>query len=93
MDGAARARIDEALETLDPQADLAFTLNCVACGRQDTAQLDTAALLWDEITARAGALMNEVHSLAGAYGWSEAQILALPAVRRAHYLALVEGTS
>ena len=36
----------------------------------------------DEITARAGALMNEVHSLAGAYGWSETQILALPAVRR-----------
>lgn len=93
LDGAARAQVDEALETLDPQADLAFTLNCVACGQQDTAQLDTAALLWDEIMARAGALMNEVHSLAGAYGWSEAQILALPAVRRAHYLALVEGTS
>jgi len=93
MDWAARAQVDAALEALDPQADLAFTLNCVACGQQDTAQLDTAALLWDEITARAGALMNEVHSLAGAYGWSEAQILALPAVRRAHYLALVEGTS
>ncbi len=93
LDAATRAQVEDALETLDPQADLAFTLDCVACGREDQAQLDTAALLWDEITARAGALLHEVHRLAGAYGWSEAQILALPAVRRAHYLALVEEST
>jgi hypothetical protein len=64
----------------------------VACGHETT-QLDTAALLWDEITARAGALLHEVHRLASAYGWSEAQILALSPARRARYLALVEGMS
>lgn len=57
------------------------------------AQLDTAALLWDEISIRAGALLQEVHRLASSYGWSEEQILALSATRRAHYLALVEGES
>lgn len=93
LDVAARTQVDEALEALDPQADLAFTLNCVACGQEGMAQLDTAVLLWDEITARAGALLQEVHRLARAYGWSETQILALPAARRAQYLALVEGTS
>lgn len=93
MDADMRARVEDALEALDPQADLAFTLNCVACGQGGTAQLDSAALLWDEITARVGALMHAVHRLAGAYGWSEAQILALPAVRRAHYLALVEEST
>ena len=41
----------------------------------------------------ASALLQEVHQLARHYGWSEAQILALPAHRRAHYLALVESTS
>lgn len=91
LDAAERAQVEDALEALDPQADLAFTLDCPDCGQEGTAQLDTAALLWDEITARAGALMNEVHRLARAYGWSEAQILALPAVRRTHYLALVES--
>ena len=93
LDEAARAQVDEALEALDPQADLAFNLNCVACGQEDLAQLDTAALLWDEISARAGALLHEVHLLASRYGWSEAQILALPAVRRGQYLALVEAAS
>ncbi len=93
LDPAARARVEDALEALDPQADLAFTLNCVACGREDQAQLDTAALLWDEVTARAGALLHEVHRLASAYGWSETQILALSPARRAQYLALVEGMS
>ena len=93
LDDAARAQVDEALEALDPQADLAFSLNCVACGRTDMAQLDTAALLWEEITARVGALLHEVHLLASRYGWGEAQILALPAVRRAQYLALVEAAS
>lgn len=93
QDEATRAQVEQALEALDPQADLAFTLNCVACGRQDMAQLDTAALLWEELTVRAGALLHEVHSLASAYGWSEAQILALSPARRAHYLALVESAS
>ena len=44
-------------------------------------------------SARAGALLHEVHRLASAYGWSEAQILALSPARRAQYLALVEGMS
>ncbi|MFT3815305.1 MAG: hypothetical protein QM740_18335 [Acidovorax sp.] len=93
MDAATRAQVDEALEALDPLADLAFTLNCVGCGQEDMVQLDTAALLWDEISARAGALLQEVHRLASSYGWSEKQILALSPARRAHYLALVEGAS
>lgn len=91
LDAAARAQVDEALETLDPQADLAFSMQCVGCGQQDMTQLDAGALLWDEISSRASALLNEVHQLAHSYGWSEAQILALPATRRAQYLALVEG--
>jgi hypothetical protein len=33
----------------------------------------------------------EVHTLASAYGWSEAQILALSATRRQRYIALVQG--
>lgn len=81
--------VEDALETLDPNADLAIALTCAACGHDASAQLDAGALLWEEIGARAQALLREVHQLARAYGWSEAEILGLGAARRASYLAMV----
>ncbi len=85
----ALREIEDALEALDPNADLAIALRCVACGHEGSAELDVGALLWDEIEACAHALLREVHQLARAYGWSEAGILGLGAVRRASYLAMV----
>jgi len=93
LDAATRAQAEAALETLDPQADLALALRCAACGQEDVATLDPAALLWDEIASRARALLQQVHQLASAYGWSEPQVLALPPARRAHYLALIGGAA
>ena len=81
---------EDLLEALDPNADLAFAVPCESCGHQGTAQLDAGVLLWDEIDARARALLGEVHALARAYGWSESEILALSAPRRAAYLAMVD---
>ena len=66
-----------------------LALQCVACGHAGEAQLDPGALLWDEIDARARVLLGEVHRLASAYGWSEAEILALGPARRASYIAMV----
>lgn len=85
----ALREVEDALEALDPDADLAIALRCVACGEEGSAQLDAGALLWDEIEACAQSLLREVHELARAYGWSEAEILGLGAVRRARYLAMV----
>jgi hypothetical protein len=81
--------IEEALEAADPNADLAFDVRCEACGGSSTAQLDAGELLWDDIDARARALLADVHLLAGAYGWSERAILALSAERRASYVSMV----
>lgn len=91
MDAAALREVEDALEALDPQADLALALQCVACGHAGTAQLDVGALLWDELAARAQALLGEVHELAAAYGWREHEVLALSPPRRAAYLGLVRG--
>lgn len=88
-DAAALAEIESALEALDPNADLLITLHCVHCGHEAGVQLDAGALLWDEIAARAQALLRDVHQLARAYGWAEAAILALSPARRASYLAMV----
>lgn len=81
--------VEEALETIDPNADIALDVHCEACGKYSTAQLDIGVLLWDEVDARARALLAEVHTLASAYGWTEGEILALGAARRASYLAMV----
>jgi hypothetical protein len=88
LDDAGLAVVEDALDMLDPQADLAITLHCVACGHDGAAQLDAGALLWEEIEVRAQELLHEVHGLASAYGWSEPQILALSPARRAAYLAM-----
>ena len=49
------------------------------------------AFLWDEVDVRARRLLDEVHALAGAYGWSEQRILALSEARRRAYLDRVLG--
>jgi hypothetical protein len=86
---AALREIEDALEEADPNADLAFDVRCDACGRSGTAQLDAGELLWDDIEARARALFCDVHVLAGAYGWTESEILALSPERRASYVSMV----
>jgi hypothetical protein len=89
LSDAAFREIEDALEAADPNADLAFDICCGACGQLGTAQLDAGELLWDEVSARARALLGEVHLLARAYGWSESEILALSPARRAAYLSMV----
>ena len=66
-----------------------YGYRCEACGHVGMAQLDVGAVLWDEIDARARTLLGEVHLLAAAYGWTESEILALGAERRASYLSMV----
>ncbi|MDM0112219.1 hypothetical protein QTI66_08660 [Variovorax sp. J22R133] len=85
------AQAEEALERLDPNADIALDVQCQSCGQHSTAQLDASALLWDEIDARARSLLAEVNVLARAYGWSEAEILALTPTRRGAYLSMVDA--
>ena len=53
------------------------------------AALDVAADFWLELHAWARGMLREIHTLARAYGWREADILALSPARRRHYLQLV----
>lgn len=85
--GVLRAA-DEALAAADPAADLELAVDCPDCGAQATVVLDPVELLWDEVDAWAWRMLGEVHALAGAYGWSEADVLALTPARRQAYLYL-----
>jgi hypothetical protein len=78
----------EAMADADPAADLELAFDCPACGHAWTDCFDIAAFLWRELHAWALRTLREVHSLALAYGWREADVLALNPVRRQIYLEL-----
>lgn len=72
----------------DPQADVQLTLRCPACRHAWKAAFDIVSFFWSEISAWATRLLREIHLLASAYGWSEAEILALSPRRRQAYLEM-----
>src|SRR6185437_7718502 len=79
----------EAMAKADPQALIELRLACAACGRAFEAIFDIARFLLRELHAWAQQMLRDVDSLARAYGWREADILALSPVRRRCYLDLV----
>lgn len=84
-----RAALEQALEQADPLGDASLALDCPECGQAWAAALDLADWTWREVELWAGRLLGEVHGLASAYGWTEAEVLALPPRRRARYLELL----
>jgi hypothetical protein len=83
---ALDVEISRALDEADPCTDLALELVCPACEFAWSAPFDIGAFLWEEVDLRARRLLDEVHALAGSYGWSEQKILALSETRRRAYL-------
>jgi hypothetical protein len=78
-----------AMAEVDRQADVRLALCCPACGTRWEASFDIVAFLWRELAAWAERTLLEVHALASAYGWSEADLLAMHPERRRRYLELV----
>jgi len=83
--------VTRALDEADPWADLTVALTCPACAHAWDASLDIAAFVWEEIEARARRFLDQVHVLAHAYGWTEAEILRLSEARRGAYVERVFG--
>jgi hypothetical protein len=83
---ACRPAIEQALEDLDPAADIALELTCPSCAAMWSEAFDPMTLLWSEMTAQARRLLGEVADLARIYHWSESDILAMSPARRRFYL-------
>jgi hypothetical protein len=81
--------IDRAMEAVEGVAALAVNFACSACGAANRAPLDIASFLWIEISERVARMIDAVEVLAAAYGWSEAEILAMPERRRSLYVERV----
>ncbi len=77
------------MEQEDPQADVRISMQCPACGHAWQVTFDIVTFFWRELGAWAARQLRDVHELASAYGWSEAQILALSPARRHRYLGML----
>ena len=77
------------MEKHDPQADTRLSLGCPACDHRWSLLFDIVSYFWTEIQAWAVRTLQEVHLIASAYGWSEAEILGLSPLRRQSYLKMV----
>jgi uncharacterized protein (UPF0212 family) len=86
---AVVAAIGEQMLQLDPQAEVQLALQCPACEHSWSVFFDITTFVWAEISSQAKRLLREVHILATAYSWHEADILAMSAIRRQFYLELV----
>lgn len=79
----------ERMAQADPQGDVRLALACPSCGHEWQAAFDIVSFFWSEIHAWAQRILHQVHTLASAYGWREADILAMSPWRRQAYLELV----
>jgi hypothetical protein len=87
------AAVAEEMEKADPQANVHLELSCGDCGHRWSSPFDIVSFLWREIDNWARHLVREVCLLASAFGWREADILAMTAERRSLYLRMMAKTS
>jgi hypothetical protein len=85
LDDDVVAHISEAIENIDPMSEIRLGVTCSACASTQTVLLEIASYLWSELVGEAERLLEDVYGLAHAYGWREADILAMSGKRRQFY--------
>jgi hypothetical protein len=87
---------DEVIDSLpaqasksDPMDEVYLDVRCPSCKNSSQVLFDIVQLLWDEIATAAKRLLWEIHHLARAYAWREADILTMSSSRRQMYLEMV----
>ncbi len=86
-----QAEAEARLAAMHETAELSVALPCPGCDATQAVTLDLTEFLWAETQHAARRLLADVHELAWAYGWSQHDILAMAAPRRAAYLTMVRG--
>ena len=84
------ADISRALDEADPLINYRCPVVCPYCDHQATYPIDLEAFALKQLQQAQHNLLNNVHRLASAYHWSEAEIFAVPPWRRALYLKRIE---
>jgi hypothetical protein len=84
-----KTAVSDRMAERDPQADVQLSLACPDCGHRWQAPFDILSYFWAEIHVWATRLLRDIHTLASAHGWREADILALSPWRRQAYLEMI----
>jgi len=77
------------IEELDPEAEIKLRLTCPACSREFEDFIDAGEYLFQELAACQRSTYQEIHQLAKAYHWSEADLLKMGSRKRRLYLELL----
>lgn len=83
------ASVAKAIADSDVNTHTELRVECPQCGHHWTALFDVVSYFWEELDVHCQRLLEHVHLLAQAYGWTEDQILRLSDARRQAYLALI----
>jgi hypothetical protein len=89
LDDDQWSRVDRALESISPPLDGTVGGACPQCGASLELRFDPCSYVMAELRDLFAGLYYEVHLLASAYRWSEADILDLQRSRRIAYAHLV----
>ncbi len=81
--------VDAEMARLDPQAEILLDLLCPSCGADSQVPFDIADHLLHELAAFAVDLYRQIHLLAVAYHWSEAELMRMDRRRRLRYVDLL----
>ncbi|WP_431970468.1 hypothetical protein [Nocardia sp. bgisy134] len=84
-----RDAVCAAMVAADPLAEIILMLQCPECGHRWSSRVDIGMLFERCVRTAALRVLNDIHTLARSYGWSESRILDLSPARRAAYLELV----
>lgn len=85
--------LDDAFEAHDPLTAMHLQASCPACAHDDVLACDLESMLIDGFARAQSRMLDDVLRLAQTLHWSEAEILALPGWRRAHYLRQIDQGS
>lgn len=82
------AEVEAALQVFDPLPAFEIDVTCPDCAARSDVPVDLEAVLLARLARARDDLLAEVDALARRYGWTEAEILAVPPWRRRRYRAI-----
>lgn len=83
-------RVETAMETMAPSLSHNLEGQCPECSATVDMYFDIQQFVLRELGNQATFIYEDVHLLAKHYHWTQAEILALPRSRRAHYTELLQ---
>jgi len=83
--------VDDAMDEFDPLPGFHMQVVCPECATISTTAPQLTAAALQRLAGAQEALLDEVHTIASRYHWSEAEILNMPGWRRQGYLERIEA--